>query len=200
VATAGQAAQTTGQSLATAPGSAASETAANETVIPAAGATGMGGLSSQVWFGISVALFITWVATVAAWYVTSRRRALHPITARVAEHHQQSAKEILKQVKSACDANDPQQVKNALLVWGRQQWPQHPPTSLGHIAQRVNGALVADLHQLNDLLYKPGGAPWNSSGLWQSLKLYLEKNDQQARKPASGMPPLYRIALVNDDQ
>ncbi|WP_455366371.1 BatD family protein [Kaarinaea lacus] len=161
---------------------------------------GIGGLSSQVWFAISVGLFVLWLLTMVTWYMTARRRKPQRKVVANNEMDNPSLNAILKQVKSACDANDPQQVKSALLVWGRQQWQQHPPTSLGHIAQRVNGALAAELHQLNDLLYKPGGAPWNSNGLWQALKKYIDKNARQYKKSQPAMQPLYRIALVNDDQ
>lgn len=167
---------------------------------PVALDTGIGGLSSQIWFAISVGLFVLWLLTMVSWYISSRRRKPNTESVPVNDQDKQSINEILKQVKTACDANDAQQVKSALLIWGRRQWPQQPPTSLGHIAQRVNGALSAELHQLNDLLYKSGGAPWNSNGLWQALKKYVDKNMQPTKKSRSGIQPLYRIALVNDDQ
>jgi hypothetical protein len=199
VAVVGQAAQTTGQFPQETTGNAEQEITENN-IMPATDVTSVGGMSSQVWFGISVAMFIIWIVTIATWYLTARRRARHPVTATVTERHQQSSKDVLKQVKNACDANNPQQVKSALIKWGQQQWPEQPPTSLGHIAQRVKGDLAVELQQLNDLLYKPGGAPWNSNGLWQSLKQYVEENNQQTSQARTAIPPLYRIALVNDDQ
>jgi len=167
---------------------------------PEAGAVNSGGSSSPLWFGISVALFILWLLTIISWIASSRRRKSHDAKSAGDSHSQHSTKEVLKHIKSACDNKDPQQVKIALLDWGKQQWPQHPPTSVGHIAQRVNGALAAELHQLNDLLYKPGGAPWNSNGLWQSLNQYIDKSTKNTNKSKSPLKPLYRIALVNDDQ
>jgi len=167
---------------------------------PEAGTTYMDGLSSPLWFAISVALFILWLLTIISWYVSSRRRKSQIAEIPNEGHGHHSVKEVLKHVKNACDNKDPQQVKIALLDWGKQQWPQHPPTSVGHIAQRVNGAFAAELHQLNDLLYKPGGAPWNSNGLWQSLNQYIDKNTKKTNKTKSPLQPLYRIALVNDDQ
>ena len=180
------------------------------------------GLSSSLWFGISVALFIVWLLTLSTWYATLRRRRAPGVIVPNQGHGGQTIKELLQQVKAACEANDPQRVKNALLEWGFQQWPDQRPTSLGHIAQRVNGQLASELLQLSALLYKPDlicspelicnpdlskaettpdAARWNSKGLWQALLEYTENNRHHATPPASGIiPPLYRIAQAGGDQ
>jgi hypothetical protein len=158
------------------------------------------GISSQVWVAISAALFILWSLTLISWFIASHKRGRR--NAVIPSDHQDtvSAKAVLKQVKSACDSHDPQQVKLALIDWARVRWPDQPPTSVGHIAQRVNGALAAELRQLNDVLYKPGGAPWNSDGLWNSLKIYVEKYSGQPKQRESVIQPMYRLATVNKEK
>ncbi|WP_455207842.1 BatD family protein [Kaarinaea lacus] len=200
VGVAGQESQPSGQSAQADPTSVGQDNVGDVAAIPDTHGE-IAGLSSQVWFGISVALLALWLLTVVTWYATSRKRAQpDAIAATTADRDKQSIKAILKQVKSACDSDDPQRVKNALMDWGHEQWPDQPPTSLGHIAQRVNGRLAAELQHLNDLLYKSGGAHWNSDGLWQSLLEYVQTNRKQTTPTTSGIQSLYRIALVNDDQ
>jgi hypothetical protein len=162
-------------------------------------AASIAGFSAPLWFGISVALLILWLLTLATWYMSTRGRSQRNITISNEGRGHLPVKAILKQVKSACDANDPRQVKNVLLQWGHEQWPQQPPTSLGHMAQRVNGRLAGELKQLNALLYKPGAAPWNGRGLWQSLEEYTQDNHKQKTPSASTIRPLYRIAQTSDD-
>lgn len=151
------------------------------------------GIASSSWFWISMGLLLLWLSTLVLWLRAARynprKQKVEPIKAL------QKTVNDFKQLKSACDKNDAQLAKNALIHWGKQQWPESPPTSLGHIMQRVNGKLATELRNLNNVLYKPGVSTWNSSGLWQSVKDY-NTQQQQSHQPDLALQPLYRIVQL----
>ena len=158
------------------------------------------GVSSQMWVGISIALFILWLLTLASWYIAARKRNQNDAEIVSNQQDKLSVKAALKQLKSACDSNDPQQVKTALINWGREQWPDQPPTSVGHIERQVNGTLANELHQLNLVLYKPGVKQWNSKGLWQSMQAYINGRRKSTKQASPAMQPLYRLAQINEER
>ena len=162
---------------------------------PAVSASGI----SSMWFWISLVLMFLWLTTLGLWM-----RAKHgaPTQKMQAEDESASTWDGLKQVKTACAQNDAQQAKNALLKWGHEQWPHNPPTSLGHIAQRVNGTLATELQQLNHVLYQSPDAGWNGAALWQSAKEYADqiKLQQDSNVQAKLIKPLFRLAPGQDDR
>jgi len=157
-----------------------------------------GAVVSSKWFWISMVLLALWLATLALWWRAKRE---YPSAHKSQPAESTTMVDGLKQVKTACAQNNAQLAKNALLEWGHQQWPRNPPTSLGHIAQRVNGTLATELQNLNHVLYQSGDSGWNGSALWQSTKEFTEqvKLQQQSHAQAKLIKPLFRLAPGQDD-
>jgi len=154
----------------------------------------VGGLSYSIWFWISMLLLLLWLATLLLWFSTRKGTTQTVIYESSDNRESYFSGDALKKIKSACDANDPQGVKEAFLEWGRKRWPDKVPTSLGHIAERTGGKLSKELLKLNNDLYKPGGASWDSKLLLKSLQLYVDEQRQKEKKQASKIKPLFRIA------
>ena len=147
-----------------------------------------------VWFWASMVLLLLWAATIGLW-LNARKNAgqatpVQPESSRESYYSVNAVKDI----KSACDSNDPQKTKEALLAWSKNRWPDNPPTSLGHFAQRVNDALGKELLKLNTALYKPGGAGWDKNALQSALNQYLDEQRKKDSTQKSKIKPLFRIA------
>jgi hypothetical protein len=158
------------------------------------------GLPTSVWFWISVGLMALWLATIALWYNRSRNhnkkvstKPEPPVTINSVS---------LKAVKAACKTNDPQQVKDTLIQWAHDQWPDDPPNSVGYLAQKVGGQFANELERLNTVLYKPDGSAqvqWNGESLWQAAQDYSEQQRRQPRHDKSIIQPLYKVAVISDE-
>lgn len=158
------------------------------------------GLPTSIWFWASMVLMVLWLATIALWFYRSRKapKAAGPAGSRETEVNNISARDI----KAACNSNNPQQAKDTLIQWAQQRWPESLPTSLGHIAQRVDGNFADELRRLNTILYKPdtsGATQWRGDALWQAAQDYIEKHQKQYRREKPVIQPLYKVAVINDE-
>lgn len=152
------------------------------------------GVSYSIWFWISMLLLLLWFATLILW-LSTRKAGVQTINYNLDEiKSSRFSGDAFKKIKEACNTNDSQMVKEALLEWGKNLWPEKPPTSLGHIAERVGGKLARELVKLNNALYKPGGADWNNRALLDSLEKYFDEQRKQEKQQPSRIKPLFRIA------
>lgn len=170
-------------------GTAASATADNS---PAARAGEIGSL--RLWQGLSAALAIAWLATVALWLgrrssSSDSKRVLEPD----ASPRRATSRRLLKRAREACRANDAATARKALLEWARVRLgPDAAPGNLGALARSVPAPLGAELERLEACLYGPDATPWQGA----QLAAALARLDSVAR-PADGagedaLLPLYR--------
>ena len=146
------------------------------------------------WKWLAWALAIVWLATCLLWWYLHRKaasRSDEPQPASVVI----DTREAVKKLKKACAKQAPQQAKSALLMWAKSRWPDLPPTSLGAIQSRCEGALQLELGRLNEALYQRQSQTWSGTALWQAFK--AEKHAQSAvdrqHKDAGILEPLYKI-------
>lgn len=144
------------------------------------------GNGDAFWPWLSGGLAFGWLATVV--YFAMRRPQTAPaITSKPAP--ETSYKDISKQLKHACQANDAVLAKNLLLEWGKTGFQA---ASLGAIASRVDARLRDEILALEQSLYSAGG------GTWQGKKLLQAFSEQTARakigKPGDTvLEPLHRL-------
>lgn len=165
----------------------------------ARGGETVAGLRARVWFWISMVLMAVWLATIGLWFYRSRgsnRAVRAPGGGSLSASPNPVS---VKDIKAACQTNNAQQVKDTLIQWAQYEWPDVPPTSIGHLAQRVNGQFAEALHQLNSVLYKSDSAQWNCNGLWQAAKAYIDQRDKKAAREEPLVPPLYKVAVLNEE-
>jgi hypothetical protein len=75
-----------------------------------------------------------------------------------------------KNLKQACISNDPARTRQALLQWGRGQWPDDNITGLQQIGLRMKSpTLSKELAHLDAVLYSSHAATWQGRSLWQSI-------------------------------
>ncbi len=115
-------------------------------------------VESSLWRRISEGLIALWLLTVLAWW-WSRRPEKKPREREPPPIHVQQAK-FLKVARRAALAEDGATVKSALLSWGRLQWPNRWPRSIGDLASRVSEPLATELNILCSSSYGPNGELW----------------------------------------
>jgi hypothetical protein len=82
------------------------------------------------------------------------------------------------------------------LGWGRLQWPNDWPRSIGDFASRVSDPLAGELEALCSASYGPGGDDptrgdsWNGENLAKALRSFAVKSNDTKDVGANRLPPL----------
>jgi hypothetical protein len=141
------------------------------------------------WRYVSIGMASLWLMTVIAWW-TSRRP-----TERVVKEpegppiHKQQAR-FLKGARKAALDGDAAGVKSNMLEWGRLQWPENAPRSIGDLATRVSLPLSTELQTLASASYGPGGREWSGEAVAKAIRSFSVLTDKPEVHVADGLPPL----------
>jgi len=142
---------------------------------------------SPFWRLTAEGLAALWVLTVIGWWLSTRPKR-EPREPEAPPLHRQQAR-YLKAARKAAIAGDGHGVRQAMLEWGRLQWPNDAPRSIGALAKRVSAPLSAQLAALSDAAYGPNGAGWDGSTLARSLRSFAVIDDIPPRSD-DPLPPL----------
>jgi hypothetical protein len=145
-------------------------------------------VQSDFWRRISEGLVALWLLTVLLWW-WSRRPEKKPKEPEPPPIHKQQAK-FLKAARKAALVEDAVTVKAALLSWGRLQWPNDWPRSIGDIASRVSDPLATELETLCSSSYGPNGESWNGKELAKALRSFAVKDGEEECSTKDELPPL----------
>jgi hypothetical protein len=85
---------------------------------------------------------------------------------------------------------DATEVRHALLDWGRLQWPDDAPRSIGELATRVVSPLDAELHRLSAVSYGRARDDWDGAALAEALRSVQVREEHKATAAADPLPPL----------
>ena len=146
--------------------------------------------SDSVWFWLSVFFFVLWIITLTLWWRAKSKPALienksKKITPTISHS--------LKQLKTACEKNDAQETKAALLEWAKLVFPDAQPNNLSDIANHVSHSLKQDIISLNAYLYNPQTTEWQCGELYQKCKEQEQSYSNKIRKTNSAtLEPLNR--------
>jgi hypothetical protein len=143
---------------------------------------------SNFWRRISEGLIALWLLTILTWW-WSRRPEKKPKDPEPPPIHKQQAK-FLKAARKAALVEDAVTVKSALLSWGRLQWPDDWPRSIGDISSRVTDPLATELDTLRSSSYGPNGVSWNGKDLAKALRSFAVKNGEEKSANEFELPPL----------
>ena len=150
--------------------------------------------TSRFWYWVSIVALCGWIITLIAWLVQYRRASRERVSQAQRRAVRESPGGLLRKIKSASAKNDAQQVKNLLLQWGQTQWPENPPSSIGHIIRRTEGDLAVELQKLNAILYRAKHQPsWSADGLWSALQAYSKNSVPLKNKPKNEIEPLFKL-------
>lgn len=146
--------------------------------------------AANSWRALSIGLACLWLATVLTWW-RSRPAAIRPAAEPDRSPPPGKLKgSLLRLARRAAERGDTRETKSALLKWGKLQWPEHPPRSIGDIAARVPAAVRAELDVLSDSSYGPGQQPWDGTPLARALKSMRLESGNGGRRLQGDLPPL----------
>jgi len=141
------------------------------------------------WRYVSIGMASLWLMTVIAWW-TSRRPAERVVKEPEGPPiHKQQAR-FLKGARKAALAGDAAGVKSNMLEWGRLQWPENAPRSIGDLATRVSIPLSTELQTLASASYGPGSRGWSSEAVAKAIRSFSVLSDEPEAHVADGLPPL----------
>lgn len=144
-------------------------------------------VDSGFWRRVAELLGGLWLVTLVGWWWSSRPKRKPRAPETVPLHKQQAR--CLKAARKAALAGDAKAVRSALLDWGRLQWPDDAPRSVGALATRVSAPLAGELEALSSLSYGPAGSDWDGQKLARALRSFAVLAD--ARETDSELlPPL----------
>jgi hypothetical protein len=138
---------------------------------------------------VSAGLGGVWLLTIIGWWWSRRPAERAPQAPAPPPIHKQQAR-VLKAARKAAVAGDAGTVKSALLEWGRLQWPDDAPRSLGALASRVGIPLSAQLQAFCSATYGPNREPWDGEALAKSLKSVSVLSEDAPAAPTESLPPL----------
>jgi hypothetical protein len=78
----------------------------------------------------------------------------------------------------------------AVLEWGRLQWPDDAPRSVGELAERVAAPLSDELRKLSMASYGPGGSEWDGAALAKSVRSIAVVSPDSGLDAEDPLPPL----------
>jgi hypothetical protein len=143
---------------------------------------------SRLWIVASVFFALAWLITLLLWWRNKQTPPAATTQGTAATPEQDGE----KRVKQACQQNDPQAVKRALLAWAKQHWSATPPLSLGALAALVNDAALANEIQILDkLLYAASAADWQATPLLQHFSAYLKQTHKREKPAHAALAPLH---------
>lgn len=155
--------------------------AANEVPQPSA-------VHSTFWRRIAELLTFVWLLTIVAWWWSTRPRR-EPRGPEPIPLHKQQAR-YLKDARKAALARDAHGVRQALLEWGRLQWPGDAPRSIGEFATRVSAPMSDELTQLSRSSYGAQSAEWNGDSLAQAIRSFSTIDPALSNRTEDLLPPL----------
>lgn len=145
-------------------------------------------VQSSFWRRAAEILGAVWLLTIFAWWWSSRPRRDEQPPAEVPLHRQQAR--ALKDARKAAMAGDAATLKTAMLAWGRLQWPDQPPRSVGELATRVSAPLSDELQSLARSTYGNAGSDWDGAALAKALRSFSVVSDAVQRSSGEPLPPL----------
>jgi hypothetical protein len=152
--------------------------------------TGAVTVYSGFWRLVAEILAVAWLLTLIAWWWSARPRREHePSEPAPPPLHKQQARS-LKAARRAALEGDGAGVRQALLEWGRLQWPTDAPRSIGVLARRVSAPLSDELVQLSAAAYGSNGSGWDGEALARYLRSFAILDDSANTTSVDPLPPL----------
>ena len=142
----------------------------------------------SLWFWLSLLLLILWLATLTLW-LRSKSKAPQ-------QHDDNATPSLslcLKKLKTACEKNNAQDTKKALLEWAKIIYPETQPNNLTHIAKDVDESLKQDIMSLNAYLYRPQSTEWQCNSIYQKCKEHKQTHPDKKMKPNSAKLESFKL-------
>jgi len=147
--------------------------------------------NSLLWKIISLLLTSGWAVTLFLFWKLKRNNNVTEVKPSTV---QTSLKQANRQLKAACEKNDAQACKQALLNWGSTLFNDRSIHSLGALSKRLDKPLADKINTLNTQLYKSGTINWKCEELVELCHQFELSVTKQSNSKNSGnqLETLYR--------
>lgn len=146
---------------------------------------------SNLWFWVAIACAAGWLLTVGILLLRSRRKRPASLPAQVPVRAPTARLE--RDLKAACEANDPSGAKAALLAWARAQYTQSNLRSLADLQPLVSADLARELQQLQATLYGNAHGSWTGGDLWTRFSALDRAATAGREPPTPPLEPLFKL-------
>ena len=145
---------------------------------------------SEFWRYVAEVIGGVWVLTLLAWWWSGRpKEKTGPVNEEPPIHKQQSR--LLREARKAAMDDRSASVKSALLAWGRLEWPDNAPRSIGELADRVTEPAATELRRLCRDTYGPSAdAGWSGDSLANALRTMAVRAEAREDVMVEALPPL----------
>ena len=144
-------------------------------------------VSSPFWQQVSAGLLALWIMTLGVWW-WSLRPKVQTAPAPLPVHKRQARS--LKAARQAALAEDAAGLRAALLEWGRLEWPDCAPRSIGELTQRLESPLADQLRALSRSSYGPDAPHWDGAAIARSLRSFAVNKPAARPGGREVLPPL----------
>jgi len=146
----------------------------------------------RIWQGISAALLVAWLFTLALWRSDRRPIDVPVESTERAPSTRSASRRLLRQIRGACDDNDGSRVRELLLAWGELRLSGASVQSLGALAEHFPDDLAHAVQELERNLYGPESGPWNGAALRAALAQVDSVSSPSNITSDDDLLPLYR--------
>jgi len=142
------------------------------------------------WLYIALLSSLGWLLTLIAWW---RARGRAPVADAAATGPSNVSLRKAKQaIKQACNGNDAEATRTALLSWAKLDSPGVVVNNLADVATLFEGSEIkALLLKLDAVLYSSDKEHWQGMGLWQALAAEINRNPSRALASNETLKALY---------
>jgi hypothetical protein len=146
-------------------------------------------VQSEFWRYVSEVLAVVWLLTVVAWWWSSRPPSRPQQVSETVPLHKQQSK-YLKAARKAALLNDAAAVRSALLEWGKLEWPEDTPRSIGALSARVSSPLAEELGKLSGVSYGPANEAWSGEAIAKAIRSFAVLSEDAGEQSKDILPPL----------
>jgi hypothetical protein len=140
----------------------------------------------NAWLWLALFFALGWLATL---FYFLKHRLSDKTASEQPTAEELSLKAATQQLKIACQNDNPEQAKAALLAWGKLVFAA---PHLDAIALRVDNRLQAEILALNAALYSQQRGQWQGKKLFQAFSEYKAITQLKTLK-SDELQPLYRL-------
>lgn len=146
-------------------------------------------VSSPFWQQVSAGLFVLWIMTLGVWWWSLRPKPRVADAPAPEPVHKRQARS-LKAARKAALADDAPGLRAALLEWGRLEWPNAAPRSIGELTRRLEPPLADQLRALSRSSYGPDAPHWDGEAIARSLRSFAIRKSAAPTDNREVLPPL----------
>ncbi len=140
------------------------------------------------WQTLAVGVCFAWLITLFLWWRSRQGQASTDDSDNAVP-----VKTALKQIETACKNNDASACHQALLRWGRANWPESPPLNLNEIETRLDEPVRPLIANLRDQLYSPNASQWDGTRFREAFSRATSGLSSSHKQTATSLQPLFRL-------